>query len=220
VWSSFNLGARCGDAAVAVTENRRRLREHCGLLSEPHWLRQVHGTRVAALPAAEIEPEADASYTTAGGPACAVLTADCLPVLFCDEAASVVAAAHAGWRGLAAGVLEATVAALPVPASRLMAWLGPAIGPEAFEVGPDVYAAFTAHDAHSAAAFRPSERPGHHYANLFELAKQRLDAAGVTRIYGGGISTHADRERFFSFRRDGVTGRQAALIWIDRGRLR
>jgi YfiH family protein len=216
-YAGFNLGARSGDDPAAVITNRRLLRTTLGLAREPGWLHQVHGRRVVRLPASEMEPEADASFATEAGIACAVLAADCLPVLFCADDASVVAAAHAGWRGLAAGVLEATVKSLPVPASRLLAWLGPAIGPRAFEVGDDVYDAFVRDDPDAAVAFVPGGSPGKWYADIFMLARRCLVAAGVARIYGGGTCTWSDPARFFSFRRDGKTGRQAALIWMAPG---
>lgn len=212
---ALNVGLGSGDDPACVAENRARLARTLALPGEPGWLHQVHGRRVVELPCAEPLPDADASYTTQAGVVCAVQAADCLPVLFCDDAGTVVAAAHAGWRGLAGGVLEATVAALPVEPARLMAWLGPAIGPEAFEVGDEVRAAFVALDPAAAAAFRPGALPGKHHADLFRLARQRLAAAGVTRVHGGGISTHADPARFHSFRRDGVCGRMVALIWRD-----
>ena len=212
--AGLNLGRSSGDDPAAVEENRRRLVEGMALPEPPFWIRQVHGRRVLALPTEETAPEADACWTAQRGVVCAVQAADCLPVLFCDEAGSVVAAAHAGWRGLAGGVLEATVAALPVPPATLMAWLGPAIGPEAFEVGAEVREAFLAEDAGAAAAFTPQARPGKYHADLFALARRRLAAAGVARVHGGGVSTHADPARFYSFRRDGVCGRMAALIWL------
>jgi len=214
-WASLNMGRSGGDGSAAVSENRRRVFAALRLPAEPCWIRQVHGTRVARMPGEAIEPEADASVATTPGTVCLVQAADCLPVLFCDDAGSAVAAAHAGWRGLAAGVLEATVEALPAPAASLMAWLGPAIGPEAFEVGDEVRAAFTAADLQAAGAFRPAEAPGKHYADLFTLARQRLQRAGVARIFGGGLSTHADPQRFYSYRRDGQCGRMAALIWLE-----
>lgn len=212
-YSALNLGSRCGDEPAAVTENRQRLAEVLALPASPHWLHQVHGTRVIEAQADGPEAEADAAWTDRAGVVCVAQAADCLPVLFCDDAGTVVAAAHAGWRGLCAGVLEATVAALPVAAPRLLAWLGPAIGPDDFEVGDDVRCAFVAVDPAAAAAFRPSPRPGRWLADLFQLARQRLAHAGVARVYGGGVSTYADPDRFHSFRRDGVCGRMAALIW-------
>jgi YfiH family protein len=214
-WSGLNLGRGSGDEPAAVSENRRRLRQALRLPAEPCWLRQVHGVQVARLPGDAPEPEADASRATTPGVVCVVQTADCLPVLFCDAAGTMVAAAHAGWRGLAGGVLERTVAALPAPPSRLLAWLGPAIGPEAFEVGEEVRAAFVEADAAAAAAFRPGAAAGKHYADLWTLARLRLARAGVVRVSGGGLSTHADARRFYSYRRDGVTGRMASLIWLD-----
>ena len=217
-WAGLNLGRSGGDDGAAVSENRRRVAAALRLPGEPCWIRQVHGVHVACMPQDarqdEAGLEADASCTTVPGVVCAVQAADCLPVLFCDEDATVVAAAHAGWRGLADGVLERTVAALPVAPARLLAWLGPAIGPEAFEVGEEVRAAFLAGDAAAAPAFRPGERPGKHYADLWALARRRLQRAGVVRVSGGGLSTHADPARFYSYRRDGVTGRMAALIWL------
>lgn len=214
--AGLNLGSACGDDPAAVAENRRRLAVQLGLPSEPQWLKQVHGTRVVEAPLAGPLPEADAAWTAQPGVVCVAQAADCLPVLFCADDGSVVAAAHAGWRGLCAGVLEATVAAMPVPATRLLAWLGPAIGPEAFEVGDEVRDAFVAADPQAAACFVAGERPGHLHADLFALAVQRLARAGVRRVHGGGLSTHADPARFYSFRRDGVCGRMAALIWLDR----
>ncbi|WP_293390300.1 peptidoglycan editing factor PgeF [Nevskia sp.] len=214
-YAGLNLGRNCGDDPAAVVENRRLLAEHLGLPSAPEWLRQVHGTRVLSLPHQQLEPEADGVFTSQADVVCAVQSADCLAVLFCDRDASVVAAAHAGWRGLCAGVLESTVAALPVAPERLMAWIGPAIGPEAFEVGAEVREAFVAFDPVAASCFRPGVQPDKYFGDLFALARQRLTRAGVTQIYGGGISTHADPARFYSFRRDGVCGRMAALIWIE-----
>jgi hypothetical protein len=206
---SFNLGDHVGDAPEAVAENRRRLAEYCG--ASPFWLKQVHGTQVVALPAEGI-PEADASYTTQTGVVCSVLTADCLPVLFCDRAGSVVAATHAGWRGLAAGVLEQTIAALPVPAHTLMAWLGPCIGVDAFEVGPEVRAAFVAQDDSAQCAFVQGQGD-RFYADLFTLAQQRLIARGVS-VYGRSTCTYGQSERFFSYRKQPTTGRFASLVWI------
>lgn len=215
--AGLNLGRNCGDEAAAVIENRRLLAERLQLPAEPQWLRQVHGIRVLELPLASLEPEADGVWTDQAGQVCAVQSADCLAVLFCDREGTVVSAAHAGWRGLVAGMLEATVAALPVSPDRLLAWIGPAIGPEAFEVGAEVPAAFIAVDPAAASCFRPAAQPGKYLGDLFALARQRLARAGVQAVHGGGISTHADPGRFYSFRRDGVCGRMAALIWIDRG---
>ncbi|MBL6749201.1 MAG: peptidoglycan editing factor PgeF [Nevskia sp.] len=215
-YAGLNMGGS-GDRPESIVENRRRVAQALRLPQEPCWLRQVHGTRVVRLPDAEALPQADAAYAQAAGAVCAVQAADCLPVLLCDEAGTMVAAAHAGWRGLAAGVLEATVAALPAAPARLLAWLGPAIGAEAFEVGAEVRARFVECDRAAASAFVAAGRPDKFFADLFALARRRLGAAGVTRVYGGGVSTHADPARFFSYRRDGVTGRMAALIWLEPG---
>jgi len=217
-YSSLNLGLRSGDEEAAVLENRRRLRAL--LPSSPVWLRQVHGTRVAdadAARAAGTEPEADAAVARRPGTVCAVLVADCMPVLLADAAATVVAAAHAGWRGLCEGVLEATVGAMGVAPERLFAWLGPAIGPRVYEVGDEVRDAFLARDQASAQAFR-AVRPGHWLLDLYAVARQRLAAMGVARVYGGGLCTYSDPTRFFSYRRERSTGRMAALIWPAGGR--
>ena len=211
-FTSLNLGLRVGDEPDNVARNRQRV--HVLLPSEPKWLRQVHGT--TALDAAEIdgEPTADAAFTRAPRVVCTVQIADCLPILLCDLAGTAVAAVHAGWRGLAAGVIERTVAAMPCPASALLAWLGPAIGPSAFEVGPDVLQAFVRTDSQADCAFLPL-REGKWLADLFALARRRLAALGVSRVFGGGLCTYSDARRFFSHRRDRVTGRQAAFIWLD-----
>ncbi|MCX8145087.1 MAG: peptidoglycan editing factor PgeF [Azovibrio sp.] len=213
-YASFNLGGHVGDRPEAVAANRACLEHY--LPAAPTWLEQVHGTHVLALPATGAGPWlADAAFTRQAGVVCAVLSADCLPVLLCDRRGTAVAAAHAGWRGLLAGVLEATVAALGVPGAELMAWLGPAIGEEAFEVGEEVRAAFVRRDAAAAAHFRMASG-GKYRADLCGLARQRLAACGITAIHGGQWCTWRDAERFFSYRRDGVTGRMASLIWLDR----
>lgn len=211
-FATLNVGRRGGDDPAHVDENRRRVFAALGVPTEPCWLRQVHGTRVVHVPEEAGEPEADASFTTQARVVCVVQAADCLPVLFCDDGGSVVAAAHAGWRGLAAGVLEATVARLPAPPANLMAWLGAAIGPGSFDVGPDVHAAFVGRDAGAAVHFRAAA-PGKFRADLYGLARQRLARAGVTRVYGGGRDTFAEADVFYSYRREGRCGRMAALIW-------
>lgn len=212
-WHSFNLGDHVGDDPRAVAANRALLRRE--LPAEPVWLTQVHGTR--CLDAARAKPgiEADASFTRQRGVVCAVLTADCLPVLLCDERAMVVAVAHAGWRGLAAGVIEATVGAMREPGASLMAWLGPAIGPQAFEVGGEVRETFVAHDPQATQAFVAA--PGGKWlCDIHRLARQRLDALGIRRVAGADSScTVRDSERLYSYRRDGVTGRMASLIWLE-----
>jgi YfiH family protein len=205
----MNLGDRCGDSAVHVRCNRKRLNRL--LPAKPQWLRQVHGTAVARHPGAPgPEPEADALVAFAPGRVCAVLTADCLPVVFCDRAASRVGVAHAGWRGLAGGVLQATVSALECDPGELMAWLGPAIGPSEYEVGADVAAAFPDEFARG---FTP--RGDRWLLDLYAVARLKLAAAGVKAVFGGGLCTFSEPERFFSFRRDGVTGRMATLVWLE-----
>jgi YfiH family protein len=211
-FASFNLGLRCGDDPQVVAANRARLAQY--LPQSPRWLHQVHGTVVVDADGLDGEPDADASTARCTGTVCAVMIADCMPVLLCDDRGSVVAAAHAGWRGLSAGVIENTVNAMQVPPDRLMAYLGPAIGPAAFEVGDEVRAAFVCRNAAAAAAFVPHGR-GKWLADLFALGRQRLAACGVQRVYGGGDCTVADPQRFFSYRRDKTTGRMAALIWLD-----
>ena len=211
-YASLNLATHVGDDPAAVAENRSRLRTALGLRAEPAWLEQVHGARVVLLPRTNDGP-ADAAVCFAPGSVCAVLVADCLPVFLASRDGDRVGIAHAGWRGLAAGVVEATVAALDCDPSRLVAWLGPSIGPRAFEVGEEVREAFVAQDAGAAAAFAPG-RPGRWLADLPALARRRLAAAGVDAVSGGGLCTHADAVRFYSYRRDGATGRLAALAWL------
>lgn len=209
-WHGFNLGDHVGDDPRAVAANRASLRRE--LPGDPLWLTQVHGTRCVDAATAVPGVEADASFSRRRGVVCAVLTADCLPVLLCDDAANVVAVAHAGWRGLAAGVVEATVAAMGVPGARLMAWLGPAIGPRAFEVGGEVRERFVATDPCAAGAF--SATGDKWLCDLHMLARQRLAALGVGRVTGIDACTVGDRESYFSYRRDGVSGRMATLIWL------
>jgi YfiH family protein len=214
----LNLASHVGDAAAAVAENRNRLRIAAALPSEPAWLTQVHGARVADLDVAATDTAADAApadgaLTRQGGRVCAILTADCLPVLFADEKGGAIAAAHAGWRGLAGGVLEATVRALGLPPRALLAWLGPAIGPQHFEVGSEVRDALLRSDPGAHGAFQANAR-GRYLADLYALARRRLERLGVERIYGGGACTYTDADRYFSYRRDGETGRQATLIWL------
>ncbi len=213
-WDSFNLADHVGDHPAAVQANRELLLEELALPAEPAWLKQVHGTRVVRLdePPAE-PPEADASVADAPGRVCAVLTADCLPVLFCDRAGRHVAAAHAGWRGLASGVLEATVAAMGVDGNEILAWLGPAIGPQAFEVGEEVRTAFVDADADSVTAF-VAQGEGRWLADIDQLARRRLARVGVTAVYGGDRCTYSEAGMFYSYRRDGVTGRMASLVWL------
>lgn len=211
-FASLNLAAHVGDDAVAVAENRRRLRAL--LPAEPRWLTQVHGARVVDAPTASAGVEADAAVASRKNAVCAVLTADCLPVLLCEEEGAVVAAAHAGWRGLAGGVLEATVGAMAAPPERLLADLGPAIGPQSFEVGPEVREAFLARSAEASSAFVASGE-GKFLADLYLLATQRLHALGVRHVFGGGRCTVREATEFYSYRRDRTTGRMASLIWKE-----
>lgn len=213
-YDSLNVGAHVGDHCAAVAENRQRVQRVLGLPAAPLWLEQVHGTVVfeaGAHPA--VPPRADAVIARLPGLVAAIQVADCLPVLFATTEGSAVAAAHAGWRGLAAGVLEATLAGLDGDPARLLAWLGPAIGPRHFEVGEEVKSAFTGHDPQAARAFTANER-GRWWCDLPLLARQRLARAGITRVFGGDWCTYSDPARFFSYRREGQCGRMAALIWL------
>jgi polyphenol oxidase len=210
-YASCNLGDSTADDPAAVRENKRRL--DTLLPAPPRWLHQVHGARVVIADTVERGVQADASYTASSGVVCAVKIADCMPVLIADAAGTVVGIAHAGWRGLAAGVIENTVRALAPHGGPLMAYLGPAIGPRAFEVGDEVRAAFCAVDSTATTAFEPI-KPGKWLADLFALARQRLARCGVERVYGGGLCTHSNPERFYSHRRNPATGRMAAVIWL------
>lgn len=214
-YRSLNLGTHVGDEPAAVRENRERLRAALHLPTEPCWLEQVHGATVVEAGTWPQPACADACVARDPGSVCAVLAADCLPVLFCSRAGDRVAAAHAGWRGLAAGILDSTVSSLGLPGGEILAWLGPAIGPQAFEVGDEVRIAFTARDAAAEGAFERNAR-GRWQADLYALARLELGRLGVQAVYGGGLCTYADDARFFSYRRDGQTGRMATLIWIER----
>ncbi len=211
-YDSLNLGLHVGDDPVRVSRNRQSLAPL--MPSEPVWLEQVHGTVVANADAAACRVVADACIARQRGSVCVVMTADCLPVLLCDEAGTVVGAAHAGWRGLCDGVIEATVKEMGVTPDKLLAWLGPAIGPQAFEVGEEVRAAFMAHDTNAADAFIAHGDQGKYHADIALLARQRLNALGITRVHGGGLCTYQQKDRFFSYRRDGVTGRMGTFIWL------
>jgi YfiH family protein len=211
-YASLNLGAHVGDDPAAVERNRERLRS--ALPADPVWLQQVHGTEVVDGATAPPLARADAAVARMRHVVCAVLTADCVPVLLAGRDGDVVAIAHAGWRGLAAGVIEAAVARMSVPAASVIAWLGPAIGPHAYEVGPEVRDAFVRRDAAATVAFAP-RRDDRFLADLFMLARQRLAAAGVAAVYGGNHCTYTEAERFYSYRRERATGRFASLVWID-----
>jgi YfiH family protein len=210
-YSSLNLGSHVGDAPLDVARNRMALNTF--MPSEPVWLEQVHGIVVADAGSASCLPRADACIAMRRSAVCVVMTADCLPVLLCDQQGTVVGAVHAGWKGLAAGVIEATVTAMGVPAQNVMAWLGPAIGRDAFEVGAEVRAAFVAADPQAAETFAAGKN-GKWMADLYALARLRLNTLGITRIYGGDYCTYTDAERFFSYRRDGTTGRTGTFIWL------
>lgn len=211
-FDSLNLGDHVDDRPEAVAENRRRLTEHFSI--KPAWLQQVHGIAVAHADPSVVAT-ADASWTATPGIACAAMTADCLPALFCDRAGTRVAAAHAGWRGLAAGVLEATLDSLDLPAEDVLVWLGPAIGPQAFEVGPEVRDVFINQLPEAETTFVPSHNAGKFMADIYKLARLRLAVRGVTAVYGGGFCTVTD-PRFFSYRRASRTGRFASLVWLTR----
>jgi polyphenol oxidase len=217
-YDGLNLGSHVDDRPDAVAQNRQLFRQLAQMPAEPLWLNQVHGTVCVLLEQTDFSAgpfTADASTTKTKGLVSVVLTADCLPVLFCDLAGTQVAAAHAGWRGLVDGVLEQTLAQFPDP-TRVMAWLGPAIGPTAFEVGDEVRQAFVAKDAKADAAFMAvPNKTGKWLADLYQLARLRLNASGVSLVYGGGFCTYTNSQAFYSYRRDGQTGRMASCIWID-----
>lgn len=214
-YASLNLGAHVGDNPIHVAKNRQLLSPY--LPSEPVWVNQVHGVEVIDAATSSCLQNADASFTAKPNVVCVTMTADCLPVLLCDKKGTVVAAVHAGWRGLCDGVIEAAVAKMQVPASEILVWLGPAIGPNAFEVGDDVRAQFIAKDSQAVQAFR--QHGDKWLCNMYLIARQRLNALGVMEIYGASVSedfcTYTDEARFFSFRRDNVTGRMASMIWLE-----
>jgi hypothetical protein len=212
-YASLNLAAHVGDVAERVVANRRLLRQVAQLPAEPLWLEQVHGADVVVNGGRTDVPRADAAVATEPGRVCVVMTADCLPVVLADRSGSRIGVAHAGWRGLAGGVIAATIAALGRDPAELLAWLGPAIGPGAYEVGPEVRDAFVGRSAPLGACFAANER-GRFQADLYGLARRMLAEAGVASVHGGGWCTATDRRRFFSFRRDGATGRMATLAWL------
>ena len=213
-YASLNLGARSGDDALHVARNREIVATH--LPRMPRWLAQVHGIDVADLDAEPIPgaPIADAAISRSAGTVCAVLTADCMPLLLCEQDGRCIGIAHAGWRGMAAGVIERTVAALGCAPVRVMAWMGPTIGPSAFEVGPEVREVFLASDPGAGEAFAV-HKPGKYFADLYDLARRRLASAGVTEIHGGEFCTHTEVDRFFSYRREPRSGRMGAFIWLE-----
>ena len=209
-YDSFNLATHVGDELAAVNQNRAAL----NVPGTPLWLEQIHSTKAVLLPSEEIIPKADAAYTSEKNVVCTVMTADCLPLLITDRQGSCIAAIHAGWRGLCDGIIEATINKLPVEPKSLLVWLGPAIGPDVYEVGQEVYDAFIKDDAEAKHAFIDVS-DGHWLFDIYQLAKLRLNKMGVSHIYGGEHCTLSEEEQFFSYRRDGVTGRMASLIWIE-----
>ena len=215
-YNSLNLATHVGDDPLAVLQNRARLLTPAA----PQWLEQTHSIDVISLPCDESEPKADAAVTTQPGIVCAAMTADCLPVLMTNTEGSCVAATHAGWRGLCDGILEATVEKLAIDPQSLLVWLGPAIGPNVYEVGQEVYDAFTKNDPDAQFAFTPVTTGGratrHWLFDIYAMARLRLNKVGVTKIFGGGLCTYSDEENYFSYRRDGTTGRMASLIWINK----
>ncbi|MCG3865702.1 MULTISPECIES: peptidoglycan editing factor PgeF [unclassified Photobacterium] len=212
-YHELNLGLHVGDDEAVVNQNRELLKQHCDLVDSPAWLNQIHSADVIELNAELLSvPDADGSFTRIPGLACAIMTADCLPVLFCDKQGTEVAAVHAGWRGLATGVIEHAVEKFHCNAADIMAWLGPAIGPNAFEVGGEVREQFMAADPNAEDAFIPHGEKW--LADLYLLAKQRLNRLGITAVYGGEYCTFTDKQQFYSYRRQAVTGRQASLIWL------
>jgi polyphenol oxidase len=213
-FASLNLADHVQDNPQAVAKNRQLLKQQLALPAEPDWLKQTHSIDVIDLDRSASR-EGDAAYCSSPGRIAVVMTADCLPVLFCNTAGSEVAAAHAGWRGLVNGILEQNVAAMNSENGQIMAWLGPAIGPAKFEVGSEVRAQFIEQDAEAASCFSQN-RPGHYLADLYSLARIRLYKAGVTLISGGEFCTFSEQERFFSYRRENVTGRQASMIYINK----
>ncbi|MDH5484927.1 MAG: peptidoglycan editing factor PgeF [Gammaproteobacteria bacterium] len=214
MYQGFNLALHVEDDPQHVMQNRQILVQQLDLPSEPVWLNQVHSNRVIDAANTSPLPSADAAYALDSHIVCCVMTADCLPVLICNKQGTKVAAAHAGWRGLLDGVIEASITCLEEPAENILVWLGPAIGPGAFEVGDEVRAGFEARQAEASVAFTPA-RPGHWLADIYQLARIRLKSIGVTAVYGGEFCSVTDAKRFYSYRRDGQTGRMASLIWSE-----
>ncbi|MGF1739438.1 peptidoglycan editing factor PgeF [Photobacterium satsumensis] len=213
-YQGLNLGNHVGDEPEVVRQNRQWLQHQLGLTTVPVWLNQTHSIDVISIEQAQSKAiDADGSYTAKPLLPCVVMTADCLPVILCDRQGTQVAAVHAGWRGLVDGIIEQAVAKFSVPGSELMAWLGPAIGPQAFEVGGEVREQFLAHDPAAVEAFQPYGEKW--LADLYQLARQRLASVSVDNVSGGDCCTYSEAERFYSYRRDGVTGRQATLIWLE-----
>jgi len=212
--ASFNLAAHTEDDPEDVRKNRDLLREYFNLPSEPVWLQQVHSNRIVEAGSGAGETEADGSWTATVGPVCAVMTADCLPVLICNRNGSKVAAAHAGWRGLHAGVITNVVNMLESDPAELLVWLGPAIGPQAFEVGAEVLRLFAESNSENASAFKQTDDE-HWLCDLYQLARVELSGLGIRSVFGGDECTYTDQQRFYSYRRDRITGRMASIIWLE-----
>lgn len=211
-YAELNLGDHVGDDLLLVQQNRALLHKY--LPNDPYWLKQVHGAKPIWVDKNEVTPQGDAALSCCSGKVCAILVADCLPVFLCDTAGSVVGVVHAGWRGLSAGVIENSIAEMSRKGNEIIAWLGPAIGPKHFEVGEEVREVFLKQDSKSSSAFTLSHDGNKWFADLFTLARLRLAEAGVTKVYGGNECTFSNPLRFYSYRRDGKTGRMAALIWL------
>ncbi|MBT8128251.1 MAG: peptidoglycan editing factor PgeF [Gammaproteobacteria bacterium] len=213
-YTSFNLALHSDDDPIAVQKNRELLRSYFELPAEPIWLQQVHSNQLIEAVSTVVDTQADGCWSRTPGYVCAVMTADCLPVLICDRSGTKVAAAHAGWRGLYAGVITNAVNILRSDPAELVVWLGPAIGPLAFEVGLEVMQSFTTRDQANTLAFRQVD-DSHWLCDIYQLAKIELAALGVTAVYGGDECSYADEQRFYSYRRDGITGRMASVIWLE-----
>ncbi len=211
-YGQFNLGLGTGDDRELVLQNRQQLQSDLNLPSAPQWIYQTHGTDVALLPQNKIRIDADASTTQAANVVCVVMTADCLPVLLCDTDGTQIAAVHAGWRSLGHGILERTLEHFAMPRQQIMAWLGPAISVKAFEVGQDVFDTFCQAYPEDQQAFHPKSEQKY-FADIYQLARLRLQRLGLDAIYGGDRCTYSEQDTFFSYRRDQVTGRMATLIW-------
>lgn len=212
-YDSFNLAMHVQDDPQCVSDNRRRLAAYLGLPDEPRWLQQVHGCEVSTDD--RVLETADACVTQTRGRVCVVMTADCLPLLMTDRKGTCVAAVHAGWKGLANNAISQTIEKMPVATSQLLVWLGPAIGPQAFEVGEEVREEFLGQNASFADCFVTGKQPGKWLLNIYQLARLQLAACAVENIYGGSFCTYHDKQRFYSYRRDKTTGRMASLIWMD-----
>ena len=212
-YKQLNLGLHVGDDVDLVLKNRQLITDSAQLPEAPRWLEQTHSTNVLTSQNWQTDSVADAMVSQHSDHVCTVMTADCLPILLCDQQGTMVAAIHAGWRGLQAGIIENTIKHFSCPAAEIMAWFGPAIGPSQFEVGEEVYQQFVCSAPQASSAFQPTDEQ-HYLANIYLLAKQRLNSNGISAIYGGQLCTVSDSQQFFSYRREGVTGRMATMIWL------